>query len=151
MKKISATLLQAVIVLIGIAVLALMIWIPQTEGRAANLDLFSIYADPLILYGYVASIAFFAGLYKTFRYVGLIGEDKAYTLNAAGALKAIRYCALALCLFIVGAGLYINMNHHPDDDPAGFYALCIMATFICMVVATVASKLEKNVQQVLKK
>ena len=47
MKKSSTIFLQAVIVLIGIAALAIMIRFPQTEGRAANLDLFSIYADPM--------------------------------------------------------------------------------------------------------
>jgi hypothetical protein len=46
MKRISIIFLQAVIVLIGIAALAILIRLPLTEGRAANLDLFSIYFDP---------------------------------------------------------------------------------------------------------
>lgn len=58
MKRISTVFLQAVIILIGIVALVILIWFPLTEGRATNLDLFSIYADPFILYGYGASIAF---------------------------------------------------------------------------------------------
>lgn len=59
MKRISVVFLQVVIVLIGIVALAGLIYFSLTEGRATNLDLFSIYSDPFILNGYVASIAFF--------------------------------------------------------------------------------------------
>ncbi|KKQ07364.1 MAG: hypothetical protein US19_C0048G0011, partial [Candidatus Daviesbacteria bacterium GW2011_GWB1_36_5] len=46
MKKGSTLFLKVVICLIAIGALAGMIWFPQTEGRAANLDLISIYTDP---------------------------------------------------------------------------------------------------------
>jgi hypothetical protein len=59
MKSVSVVFLQAVIVLIGIVAMAILLYFPTTEGRATNLDLISIYTDPLILYVYVASIAFF--------------------------------------------------------------------------------------------
>ena len=64
MKRISTAFLQTVIVLIGIVALIILIWFPLTEGRATHLDLFSTYADPFILYGYGASIAFFVALYN---------------------------------------------------------------------------------------
>ncbi|MBS1656361.1 MAG: DUF2975 domain-containing protein, partial [Bacteroidetes bacterium] len=70
MKQRSTIFLQAVIILVGIGTIALLIVFPRTEGRAKNLDLFHIYADPLIVYGYAASIAFFIALYKTFRLLG---------------------------------------------------------------------------------
>ena len=76
MIRSSTILLQAVIVLIGIVALAIMIRFPLTEGRAANLDLLSIYADPFIIYGYVASIAFFVALYQAFKLLGRIGQIK---------------------------------------------------------------------------
>ena len=55
MKKGSTIFLRVVIVLIGIVALAIMIRFPLTEGSAVNLDLFSIYSDPFIIYGYVVS------------------------------------------------------------------------------------------------
>ena len=146
MKTVSAVFLQIIVVLTGIAVLAFLLWAPLTEGRATNLDLFSIYADPFILYGYVASIAFFVGLYKVFRLLGYIGHDKIYTSSAVKTLKSIKYCAIALCVFIVGAGLYIMLFHHKDDDPAGFFAMCIILIFASVVVAIAAAKFEKLVQ-----
>lgn len=52
MKKGSTLFLKIVICLIAIGALAGMLWFPQTEGRAANLDLISIYTDPFIIYIY---------------------------------------------------------------------------------------------------
>lgn len=146
MKKGSTIFLQAVIVLIGIVALAIMVRLPLTEGRAANLDLFSIYADPFIIYGYLASIAFFIALYQAFKLLGYIGQNKVFSLNSVKALRNIKYCAIALSISIVLAALYIRMFHAKDDDPAGFLALCIVTTFISIIIATAAAVFEKALQ-----
>ena len=44
------------------------------------------------------------------------------------------------------AGLYIRIFHATDDDPAGFLAICIVTTFISIVVATVAAVFERTTQ-----
>src|SRR5215831_15676793 len=119
MKRISTIFLQAVIVLIGIVALAILIRFPLTEGRAANLDLFSIYSDPFILYGYATSIAFFVALYKAFKLLGYIGQNKVFSSDSVGTLKSIKYCAIVLSILIVAAGLYIRISHNKEDDPAG--------------------------------
>src|ERR1041385_2879286 len=92
MKRIPTAFLQGVIVLIGIVALTVLIWVPQAEGRAANLDLLGIYSDPFILYGYAASSAFFVGLYKAFRLLGYIGQNKIFSPNSVASLKSIKYC-----------------------------------------------------------
>lgn len=146
MKQRSTVFLQAVTVIIGMVTLAFMIRFPLTEGRAENLDLFSIYFDPFILYGYVASIAFFVLLYKAFKLLGYIGQNKAFSLNSVKALRSIKYCAIVLSILIVLAGLYIMIFHNKEDDPAGFLAICIATTFVCIVVATAAIVFEKILQ-----
>lgn len=149
MKKISIVFLQAVIVLIGIVALIILIRLPLTEGRAANLDLFSIYADPFILYGYVASIAFFIALYKAFRLLGYIGKNRVFSSDSVGALKGIKYCAIVLSILIATAGLFIRIFHSKEDDPAGFIAICIVTTFVSVVVATAAAIFEKILQSAI--
>ncbi len=149
MKRISIIFLQAVIVLIAIVALAILIRLPLTEGRATNLDLFSIYADPLILYGYAASIAFFVALYKAFRLLGYIGQNKVFSSSSVKALKSIKYCAIVLSVLIVAAGIYIRIAHNKDDDPAGFIAMCIVTTFVSAVVATAAAIFEKILQNAI--
>jgi len=149
MKSTSTIFLQAVIVLIGLGAAAMLILIPPTEGRAANLDLFSIYSDPFILYGYAASIAFFIALYKAFRLLGYIGQNRVFSSDSVGALKSIKYCAIVLSILIAAAGLYVMLSHHEDDDPAGFLAMCIVTTFVSIVVATAAAIFEKILQNAL--
>ena len=146
MKKSSTIFLQIVIVLIGIVALAIMIRFPLTEGRAANLDLFSIYSDPFIVYGYLASIAFFVALYQAFKLLGYIGQNKVFSLNSVKALRTIKYCAIILSILIVMAALYIRIFHAKDDDPAGFIAIAILATFISAVIATAAAVFERTLQ-----
>ncbi len=145
-KRISILFLQAVIVLIGIVALFILIRFPLTEGRAANLDWLSIYSDPFILYGYASSIAFFFALYKAFKLLGYIGQDKLFSLNSIRTLISIKYCAIILSILIVLAGLYIRIFHNKEDDPAGFLAMCIVTTFISITVATAVAVLEKILQ-----
>jgi MFS superfamily sulfate permease-like transporter len=149
MKRISTVFLQAVIVLIGIVALVILIRLPLTEGRAAHLDLFSIYLDPLIVYGYTASIAFFVALYQAFKLLGYIGQNKVFSSNSVRTLKSIKFCAIALSIFIVIAGLYIMLSHNKDDDPAGFIAMCIVTTFVSIIIATAAAIFEKILQNAI--
>jgi hypothetical protein len=146
MKRNSLVFLQVVIVLIGIAALTLLIWLPLTEGRAKNLDLVSIYSDTFILYGYAGSIAFFVGLYNVFKLLGYIGQNKAYSSASVKTLRTIRYCAIVLSILIVMAGVYIALFHSKEEDPAGFLAMCIVTTFASIVVAALAARFEKRLQ-----
>lgn len=145
-EKSSTVFLQGVIVLIGIVTLAIMIRFPLTEGRAANLDLFSIYFDPFILYGYAASVAFFVALYKAFKLLGYIGQNEVFSINSVRILKSIKQCAIVVSILIVMAGLYIKIFHDKEDDPAGFLAICIVTTFASIVVATAVAVFEKILQ-----
>jgi hypothetical protein len=149
MKRISTPFLQVVIVLIGIAAIVIMIRLPLTEGRAKDLDIFNIYADPFILYGYASSIAFFVALYKAFKLLGYIGQNKVFSSSSVGALKSIKYCAIVLSVLIVIAGVYIKIFHNKEDDPAGFLGLCIVTTFASIVVATAAAVFEKILQNAI--
>lgn len=146
MKQSSTLFLKGVIVLIGIVAIAIMIQFPLTEGRAENLDLFSIYSDPFILYGYVASILFFIMLYKAFRLLGFIGQNKAFSLESLKTLRNIKCCIIILIIFTVVAGLCIKMFHNKDDDPAGFIAMCIVTTFVALVVGAAVAVFEKILQ-----
>jgi Protein of unknown function (DUF2975) len=143
MKQSSILFLQGFIVIIGIVTVAIMIRFPLTEGRAENLDLFRIYSDPFILYGYSASIPFFIALYKTFKLFGYIGHNKAFSQDSVMALRTIKYCAAVLSIFIVMAGIYIRIFHNKNDDPAGFLAMCTVTTFVTLVIATAISVFEK--------
>ena len=141
----STLFLKLVLLLIAIGALAGMIRFPQTEGRAANLDLISIYADPLIIYGYIASIAFFVGLYQAFKLLNYIDANKAFSPGAVNALKNIKFASLSLIGFIALAVLYLRFFAH-GDDPAGPTALGILVSFALAVIATAAAVFQRLLQ-----
>jgi hypothetical protein len=147
MTKISARFLQSVLVLIGIISIAILIIAPLREGRATNLSLLKIYADPFIAYIYIASITFFTALYQAFKLLTYIAQNKVFTSEAVQTLKNIKYCGIVLCGFIFLAGLYIKIFHSKEDDPAGFLALCFVSAFASIVVATAAAIFQKILQR----
>ncbi len=151
MKNLSTIFLQAVTVFVGIVALALLIRLPLLEGRAQNLDLFSIYIDPFILYGYATSISFFIGLYKAFILFGYIRHGKMLSQDSLKALRVIKYCAITFSILIVMAGVYIAIFHDKEDDSAGFLAMCIVITSISIAVAIVVARLEKILKNAIAK
>jgi hypothetical protein len=146
MKKGSTLFLKIVILLIAIGVLTWMIWSPQLEGRATNLDLISIYTDPLIIYGYIASIPFFVGLYQAFKLLDYIGGNKVFSPSSVNAVRNIKYCAFILSGLIVLGILYIRLFVR-GDDPDGGNALGIFITFASIVIATAANVFQKILQE----
>jgi len=145
MKKGSTFFLKSVIILIAVGVLAGLIWFPQTEGRAAHLDLISIYSDPFILYIYLGSTPFFIGLYQAFKLLNFIDANKAFSQGAVNTLRNMKFASLSLIGFIALAMFYIRFFAH-GDDPAGPMALGIVATFAIAVIATAAAVFQKLLQ-----
>jgi hypothetical protein len=142
LKQGSTLFLKLVISLIGIVTLAGLIWFPQTEGRAANLDLFSIYKDPLIIYGFIASIPFFVALYHGFKLLSYVDQNKVFSQSAVQAVRNIKYCAITLSGFIVVGILYLRLVAH-GEDAAGPTAVGIFTTFAFIVMATAAAVFER--------
>ena len=144
MKRSSTIFLQVVVVLIGIGALALLLWEPQIEGVNAHATNFEIYfKDPFLALVYMGSIPFFAALYQAFKVLRYAGQNKVISPEAVKALRTIKYCAIILSASIVMAGLYIKIFHAEGDDPAGFLAICIVTTFVSIVIATAAAVFEK--------
>ena len=137
--------MKVVILLIAIGVLAGLIWFPQTEGRATNLDLISIYTDPFIIYIYIASTPFFIGLYQAFKLLNLIDANKAFSQGAVNTLRNMKFAALSLIGFIVLAIFYIHFFAR-GDDPAGPTALGIFVSFAATVIATAAAVFQRLLQ-----
>src|SRR5215211_4401588 len=104
MTRGSILFLRAAILLVGVGVLAGLLWEPRVEGRNANADLATIYfRDPFLAYVYVGSLPFFFGLFQAFKFLDYVGRGQAFSPAAVEALRHIKYCALAVIGFIIGA------------------------------------------------
>lgn len=145
MKRSSTLFLRFTILLIAIIALAGLIWFPQAEGRAANLDLISIYSDPFIIYCYIASIPFFVALYQAFKLLGLVDKNKIFSQAAIKTVRNIKYCAFAISGFLVLAILFIRVFIQADDS-AGPTMLGFIAIFTSLVIATATAIFQKLLQ-----
>lgn len=145
--KVSATILKSALVLIAMLSLGFLVGMPLLEGRAKTLDLFHIYTDPFILYGYAASISFFIALYKAYVFLGYIRNDKVFSTESVLAMKHIKYCALVFCVLIGLAAIYARIFFQKEDDPAGFLVLCTAIGFASFLVASGALLLENILQE----
>lgn len=144
-KRPSTFFLKAVLVLITLGVLAAMVRFPQTEGRAATLDLISIYSDPFIIYMYIGSIPFFVGIYQAFKLLNLIDANQAFSQAAVLTLKNMKYASVSLIGFIAIALLSIRFFAQ-GDDAAGPTMLGIIVSFAIAVIATAAAVFQKLLQ-----
>lgn len=144
-KSGSILFLKVVLCLIALGVLIGLIVLPQTEGRAENLDLVSIYSDPVIIYSFIASIPLFFGLYQAFKLLNLIDNNKAFSHGAVNALRSMKFASLTLIGLIAMAALYLRF-FVKGEDMAGPMALGIYAAFAFAVIATAAAVFQKLFQ-----
>jgi hypothetical protein len=145
MKKGSTLFLKFVICLPAIGAFLWLMWVPQLEGRAANLDLISIYKDPLIIYTYIGSIPFFVALYQAFMLLGYVDSNKVFSLSSVNTVKNIKHCAIAFSGFVVLGILYIRLFVRGEDS-AGVTSLGIFIIFASIVIATAFAVFQKLLQ-----
>ena len=148
MKRSSTIFLQIVIVLIGVAALALLLWEPQVEGVNKDATNFEIYfQDPFLALVYAGSIPFFMALYQAFRALGYVGRNEVFSPEVVKALRTIKYCALAIIGFVVVEEIVILlMNNRDNDNPGAPIFMGILIIFPSIVVATVAAMFERILQ-----
>lgn len=147
MKKGSIIFLQTILILIGIGALVFLLGEPHFEGRNVHATLFDIYfKDPFLAYAYIGSVSFFVALYQAFKLLAFIGQNKVFTLESVKALRTIKYCAICLMVFILGAEVYIGTVVRGTDDIAGGVAIGLMLMFVSAIIATAAAVFEKLLQ-----
>ena len=146
MRRVPSIFLQGVVILVGIAGLAFLLWEPQIEGRNAQATSFQIYFnDPFLAYAYLASVPLVAALYQAFKVLGYAGRDKAFSPEAVTALRTIKYCALSIIGFVALGAVFIALT--PSDDRAGGFAVGLIIIFASSVVAALAAMFERILQR----
>lgn len=147
MKRGSTIFLQVVIVLLGIGVLAALLWEPQVEGRNVNATQFEIYfKDPFLAYIYLAFIPFVVGLYQALKLLGYARRDEVFSERSVQALRILKYCAIAVAVFILGAEVYIFTFVRGTDDVAGGVAMGVFIIFVSAIIAAAAAVFERILQ-----
>lgn len=145
MSRVSTRFLQALTVLLGIAVLVLLLWEPRIEGRNANASTAAIYLhDPFLAYVYLGSIPFFVALYSVVRLLNWIGSPDAFSRRTIEAARLIRICARTTIGFILGAVVYL-LVFGEERPPAIFIGSIAVVGFLA--VASSAAVFEKLLER----
>jgi amino acid transporter len=145
MKKNSTIFLQVVIVLIGIASLAFMLWEPHLEDRNVHATLFEIYfKDPFLAYAYLASVPYFVALCQAFKVLGYARQDRVFSPEAVRALRTVKYCAICIIGFVAVSVIFMPFGD-PDDRPQGV-AMRVVITFGSVVIVAAAAVFERLLQ-----
>ncbi|MEX0938804.1 MAG: DUF2975 domain-containing protein [Pirellulales bacterium] len=149
MKRSSIIFLQIVIVLIGVAAVALLLWEPQVEGVNKNRTNLEIYfQDPFLAIVYAGSIPFFVALYQAIRALGCVGRNQVFSPEVVKSLRIIKYCALAIIGFVVVEEIWIMLmiDDRDRDNPGAPIFLGLLIVIPSIVVATVAAMFERILQ-----
>ena len=96
--------------------------------------------------GFSLFISFFVVLYQTFKLLGYIGQNKVFSLNSVRSLRIIKYSAIILITFILGAEAYFFIFQRGKEDIAGGVAMGLLMIFISVVIATAAAVGERVLQ-----
>src|SRR6266498_2147767 len=151
MKRGSTIFLQVVIALLGVAVLTLLLWEPQVEGRNVHATQFEIYfKDPFLAYIYLAFVPFFVCLYQALKILGYARRNEIFSQRSVCALRIIKYSALITALFIVGAEAYIFIFVRGTDDVAGGVMMGAFIILVSAIIATAAAVFERTLQRWIK-
>src|SRR5882672_7321469 len=148
MKRGSTIFLQVVIALLGVGVLALLLWEPQVEGRNVHATQFEIYfKDPFLAYIYLAFGPFFVGLTRAFKILGYARRNEIFSQRSVRALRIIKYCALTTAILILGAEAWLFIFMRGKDDIAGGVMMGAFIILVSAIIATAAAVFERILQK----
>lgn len=150
MNKFSTVFLRIVIILAGLAVLALCVFafphigegwtaeFPQ-EPHSGYLVMASLYAS---------AIPFFLALYFGLKLLSYIDQNVAFSENSVRVLQKIIYCAVAMSIALMA---YMPAIFHfaEVDDAPGLIVFAFAFACIPLVVAVFAAVLKKLLQNAI--
>lgn len=142
-KRGSTTFLQIIILMAGIAILAVCIFlVPHMAYFASELySNFSPMKYLLFMVMYGAAVPFYFALYQAFNLLKYIDQDATFTVLSIKALKNIKYCAMIISgIYVLGMPVF-HFIARKVDPPIGIIGLIII--FISLIIAVFASILQR--------
>lgn len=141
--------LKIALVLLALPALAFCLFaIPGMASRDAAAHPETAYLQyPFLLSAYLLFGLFFIALYQTFKLLGFIGRNQAFSQQSVRALRKIKYCAMTIaCIFIAGLAFLIFFI---GGDIAGLFMMCMICIVASAAVCAFATVLEKLTVQAI--
>jgi hypothetical protein len=144
MKKGTTLFLRGTLIVIALCVLALCIFVLP---NGLNFD-DGIGYGPIVAGLYVSAIPFYIALYQSWKLLGLIDKNTAFSQSAVRSLGNIKKCAIAIAGLFAAGMPYIFVVANKDDAP-GVVAIGLVIAFASCVIATFAAVLQKLLKNVV--
>ncbi|MDR7073950.1 DUF2975 domain-containing protein [Fictibacillus barbaricus] len=150
-KQSSTTFLKVIIFLIGIAVLAVCIYLLPEAARRDAIERpgdYSLY--PLLVCAYGICITFSAALYQIFKLLTYIEKNNVFSELSLQSLNVIKKCAFTVIFFILAAIVYLRVHaQFTGDDAAGPISLGLMGVLATSVIIAFVAVLQKPIKNIL--
>ncbi|NTW71342.1 MAG: DUF2975 domain-containing protein [Eubacteriaceae bacterium] len=148
MKHGTTLFLKSAVILIGIPVLAMSILgLPWLANNPVNPD-YAHMLYPVLIGMYVTAMIFYFALYQTFKLLGYIDMNKAFSERSVQALKTIKYCAGTISALYLLMLPFVYLIAEKDDSP-GLILVGAAPVFAALVVSVFAAVLERLLKEAL--
>ncbi|MFF2885981.1 DUF2975 domain-containing protein [Paenibacillus sp. NPDC057967] len=150
MRRGTTFFLKMTIALMGIAILALCIFlVPEIANFAAELYPDRTYMEALVYISlYVPAIPFYIALYQALQLLSYIDKNVAFSELSVRALKHIKNCAIVISgLFALSMPLFYLVAD--KDDAPGIIIIGMVIIFASMVIAVFAAVLQKLLKEAI--
>jgi len=150
MKRGSTNFLRFVIFIIGIAVLALLIFALPALYKGGSEEFPAASRALLATIGilYVTAVPFFVALWQTLSILRFIDQNKAFSDLSVKALRNIKYCAIVMAgLYLACVPLLIPIAEADDAPGLVVYGAALACSPI--VVAVFAAVLQRLLQNAI--
>ncbi|CAI6083779.1 DUF2975 domain-containing protein [Cohnella sp. JJ-181] len=150
MERGTTLFLKAAVVLIGIPFLALCVFVvPEIADFMAELYPDHTYLRYFVYVDlYATAIPFYWALYQSFKLIGFIDKNQAFSEFAVQCLKQVKNCAFAFGgLYVLGLPLFYLLAER--DDAPGIILVGMVVIFAALVIAVFAAVLQKLLKEAI--
>lgn len=148
MKRGSTLFLKITVNLMGLPVLAICIYgLFYLANNPANPDYAHI-LYPIVVIVYLSVIPFFIALFQSFKLLGYIDRNQAFSMLSVNALKNIKICALIITGLYVVILPFVYFVAELDDAP-GLIIIGMVPAFASLVIAVFAAVLQRLLQEAI--
>lgn len=150
MKKISLSILRLVVYLIGVGVLAIVIFAipPFVESFMTLLPDYKFLHYPVLINLMLTVIPFLYALYQSLKLLYFIDRSSAFSILSVKALLKIKYCAIAIAI-MYGALMPVIFLAADADDAPGLILFGMVFVLAPIIIATFAAILQGLLQEAI--
>lgn len=146
MKQRTTVFFKLAIIVISITVFALCVFgFYFLANNSANPN-YAYILYPILIGIYTSVIPFYIALYKSFKLLNYISENKISSQASVKALISIKYCALTISTLYLLVMPFIILLADKDDAP-GAILIGALPILISIIIAVFANGLKKKLQK----